>query len=108
MQPYRNAAALVDSPAMRLRPGESFDRYTIELLLGEGGMGEVYRALDTRLDRRIALKVLRRPRDGDAEAWERAVAGMLREARAAAALNHPNAIAVYDVGEVEGAPYLAL
>jgi serine/threonine protein kinase/tetratricopeptide (TPR) repeat protein len=92
---------------MRLQPGDLFDRYTIEALLGEGGMGEVYRALDSRLHRRVALKVLRSAKS-DAETWGRAVARMLREARAAAALNHPNAVAIYDVGEVDGAPYLAM
>jgi serine/threonine-protein kinase len=92
---------------MRLQPGDSFDRYTIEALLGEGGMGEVYRALDNKLHRKVALKVLRSAKS-DAETWGRAVARMLREARAAAALNHPNAVAIYDVGEVDGAPYLAM
>jgi serine/threonine-protein kinase len=68
----------------------------------------VYRALDKKLQRRVALKVLRKPDKEDAGTWDRAVAGMLREARAAAALSHPNAIALYDVGEADGVPYLAM
>ena len=92
---------------MRLAPGDTFDRYTIEAPLGEGGMGEVYLATDTRLQRRVALKLLRSTK-ADAETWGRAVARMLREARAAAALNHPNVVAIFDVGEINGEPYLAM
>ncbi|MDI1482796.1 serine/threonine-protein kinase [Polyangium sp. y55x31] len=93
---------------MRFSPGESFDRYVIESLLGEGGMGEVYRAEDTRLRRKIALKVLRRGDEADSETWGRAVARMLREARAVAALSHPGIVAIYDVGEHDGAPFIAM
>ncbi len=92
-----------------LKPGETFDRYVIERWLGEGGMGNVYSALDTRLQRKVALKFLHTEkgsglRDSSREATDR----LLREARAAAALEHPNAVAVYDVGEVGGTPYLAM
>ncbi|AKT39516.1 serine/threonine-protein kinase [Chondromyces crocatus] len=93
---------------MRLKPGDTFDRYSIEESLGEGGMGEVYRALDTRLHRRVALKVLRRAPDADPTTWDEAAARMMREAQAAAALNHPNAVSLYDVGEHEGTPFLAM
>ncbi|MRG93999.1 serine/threonine-protein kinase [Polyangium spumosum] len=93
---------------MRFSPGESFDRYVIESLLGEGGMGEVYRAEDTRLRRKIALKVLRVAGEADSETWGRAVARMLREARAVAALSHPGIVAIYDVGELDGAPFIAM
>ncbi len=92
---------------MRFSTGESFDRYVIESLLGEGGMGEVYRAEDTRLRRKIALKVLRKG-ETDSETWGRAVARMLREARAVAALSHNGIVAVYDVGEHDGAPFIAM
>ncbi|MFI5298912.1 MAG: protein kinase [Polyangiales bacterium] len=97
-----------------LRAGDTFDHYRIEAAIGEGGMGTVYRAFDVRLQRRVALKVLRRARlvseserDDDARIDE-AKARMMREARAAAALQHPNAVAIYDVGEVDGVPYLAM
>jgi len=93
---------------MRLAPGDSFDRYVIESLLGEGGTGEVYGAQDTRLRRKVALKVLRDLGEGDPEAWDRQVALMLREARAAAALNHPGIVAIFDVGEHQGIPYIAM
>ena len=93
---------------MRLRPGDTFDRYVIETLLGEGGMGEVYQARDSRLERRVALKVLRRDAAENPEAWSRALVRMLREARAAAALNHPNTVAIFDIGDVAGQPYLAM
>ena len=93
---------------MRLRPGDTFDRYVIEALLGEGGMGEVYQARDVRLQRRVALKVLRKDAAADPEGWQRALVRMLREARAAAALNHPNTVSIYDIGEAENLPYLAM
>ncbi|MDI1451517.1 protein kinase [Polyangium sp. 6x1] len=76
-------------------------RFEIEAVLGEGGMGVVYRAHDLKLDRKVALKTLAA---GDEEAATRA----LREARAVAALDHPNAIAIYDAGEWEGQPFIAM
>ena len=77
--------------------------YTIEETLGEGGMGVVYRAVDPTLDRRLALKVIRRA-TLSAAAKER----FLREARAASRLNHPNIVTVYAAGEEDGYPYLAM
>lgn len=87
-----------------LRPGDTFERYTIEALIGQGGMGCVYRAYDPRLDRRVALKVI------SSQGLESATANarLLREARAAAALDHPNAVAIFDVGELDGAPYIVM
>jgi len=93
---------------MPLAAAETFDRYVIEERLGEGAVGEVYRALDTRLRRKVALKVLRRDPECEPEAWDRSVARMLREARSAAVLTHPNIVAVYDVGEHEGVPFIAM
>jgi serine/threonine-protein kinase len=86
-----------------LRAGDTFERYTVEALIGQGGMGCVYRAYDPRLDRRVALKVISQ---GSAPAA--ANARLLREARAAATLNHSNAVAIFDVGEVDGAPYIVM
>jgi len=87
-----------------LKPGDAIDRYTIEGSLGEGGMGQVYRAHDPRLQRRVALKVLHATEGEPASASGR----LLREARAAAALDHPNVVSVFDVGEVDGVPYIAM
>src|SRR5262245_15455575 len=92
-----------------LKPGDTFDRYTVESVLGQGGMGCVYQAHDTRLDRRVALKIVvsegDKPKpDLDTEAKVR----MQRVARAAAALDHPNVVAIYDIGEVTGIPYIAM
>ncbi len=86
-----------------LKPGDTFERYTIEAPLGQGGMGCVYRAHDARLGRRVALKVIS---DGQADA--NANARLLREARAAAALDHPNAVSIFDVGEYEGTPFIVM
>ena len=95
---------------MRLEPGAHFDRFTVEALLGEGGMGQVYRAYDARLARRVALKILR-TRAGDeggpAQQADR-VALILREARAAAALDHPNAVSIFELGEHDGIPFMAM
>jgi eukaryotic-like serine/threonine-protein kinase len=89
-----------------LKPGDTFERYTVEAPLGEGGMGCVYRAHDARLGRRVALKVISEGgvEGADSDAHVR----LLREARAAAALDHPNAVAIFDVGEHEGAPYIVM
>jgi serine/threonine-protein kinase len=98
-----------------LKPGDTFDRYTLEELLGEGGMGQVYSAHDTRLHRKVALKFLRvEPSSASGagpvapDVQQNAVARLLREARAAAALDHPNAVSVFDVGEHDGIAYLAM
>ena len=87
--------------------GDSVDRYVIEAVIGEGGMGRVYRALDPRLGRRVALKVLLAEK-GNERAHADAAARMMREARAAAAFNHPNVVAIHDVGEIDGNPYIAM
>ena len=86
-----------------LKPGDTFERYTIEGPLGEGGMGAVYRAHDNVLGRRVALKVI-----SDGGEGREASARLVREARAAAALDHPNAVSIFDVGELEGAPYIVM
>lgn len=89
---------------MTLRVGSSFGSYQILAAIGAGGMGEVYRARDTKLDRDVAIKVL-------PEAFNRnpdRLARFKREARALAALNHPNIAAIYELEEFEGAHALVL
>src|SRR4029079_19182148 len=77
--------------------------YTVEAAIGQGGMGRVYRAHDERLGRRVAIKVISEVRtSGEADAR------LVREARAAAALDHPNAVAIFDVGEADGAPFIVM
>ena len=78
--------------------------YEITGALGAGGMGEVYRARDPRLGRDVAIKVLPPTLSPDAERLRR----FEQEARAAAALNHPNILAVHDIGTHEGAPYIVV
>jgi serine/threonine protein kinase len=82
---------------------KEFGRYRIVRPLGRGGMGGVYLAKDMELDRRVALKVPRFRAD-DAELFER----FAREARAAAAIEHPGICRVYDVGRIDGLPYLTM
>jgi serine/threonine-protein kinase len=93
--------------AGELAVGDEFERYRIEAVLGQGGMGQVYRAYDSRLRRRVALKVLRKDLDG-APADKAPGARLLREARAAAALSHPNIVSIFDVGQHGDVPYLAM
>jgi serine/threonine protein kinase len=81
---------------------ERFGPYKVEERLGAGGMGEVYRARDTRLGRDVAIKVIAGEKSKDAGLLAR----FEREARAASALNHPNIVAIYDIGEQDGAPYI--
>jgi serine/threonine protein kinase/tetratricopeptide (TPR) repeat protein len=87
---------------MPLTAGTLLGPYEIIGALGAGGMGEVYRARDTRLDRDVAIKVLTPATLGD----ESAGARLTREARAAAAISHPNVVAIFDVGESGGSPFV--
>jgi pimeloyl-ACP methyl ester carboxylesterase/tetratricopeptide (TPR) repeat protein/tRNA A-37 threonylcarbamoyl transferase component Bud32 len=89
--------------AIRLSPGEQLAHYQIVASLGEGGMGVVYRARDTKLERPVALKLLNAQSPSDA-----VDARLMAEARAASALNHPNVATVYEVGEAGGRGYIAM
>jgi serine/threonine-protein kinase len=93
-----------------LQPGDTFDRYVIEDVLGQGAMGCVYQASDPKLQRRVALKVLAPDPDTGAAAMEAAEAAhrMRREALASAQIDHPNAVQVFDVGEHDGCPFIAM
>ncbi|MCK5406466.1 MAG: serine/threonine protein kinase, partial [Candidatus Krumholzibacteria bacterium] len=84
--------------------GRTVSHYRIDEKLGEGGMGVVYRAEDVKLKRPVALKFLSSQHTGDANATER----FEREAQATAALNHPNIVTIYDVGEFEGQTYISM
>src|SRR6187401_2658449 len=87
---------------MSLTAGSSVDRYQIHNLLGSGGMGEVYKAVNPTLGRPVALKVLRRELSGDPERLSR----FLHEARAASALNHPNILTIHEVGDHDRSRFL--
>jgi len=95
---------VVESSAGRvpLPPGTRLGEYEVQSLLGVGGMGEVYRARDPRLRRDVAIKVLPSLVSDDPDRLQR----FEQEARAAASLNHPNILAIFQMGTYEGAPYL--
>jgi serine/threonine protein kinase/tetratricopeptide (TPR) repeat protein len=89
---------------MQLPPGTRLGPYEVVAPLGAGGMGEVYRAKDTRLGRDVAVKVLSASLSADRDQMRR----FEQEARAASALNHPNIVTVYDVGRADTVSYIAL
>jgi tetratricopeptide (TPR) repeat protein len=93
----RNPATKVTIPY-----GTKLGRYEIRSKLGEGGMGEVYLAQDTKLDRRVAIKFLNQEFSKDVDKLNR----FIREARAASALNHPNILTVYEIGETDDKNYI--
>jgi serine/threonine protein kinase len=89
---------------MALTSGTKLGPYEVVSPLGAGGMGEVYRALDTRLDRTVAIKILPARLSADPEARQR----FDREALIIASLNHPNICTLYDVGHQDGVDYLVM
>jgi serine/threonine protein kinase len=103
--PAGSAEALIARAvaAGRLEPGQRLGHYVIQRVLGEGGMGVVYLAEDTRLGRTVALKSLRAAAGHDAVRQER----LRREARAAATLSHPGLATVYALEDIDGRMYLA-
>lgn len=101
---YAVAAPLLvgnDAPSL---VGQSIGHYRIVSLLGKGGMGEVYRACDIKLDRPVALKILPVEVATDQERMRR----FIREAKAASALNHPHVATIYEIGEVDGLSFIAM
>ena len=108
IQSYESAGSFLEHPVepslQRCQPGTAIGPYVVEELLGVGGMGEVYRASDTRLGRTIALKMVR-----DELAHTPGFRDRLeREARAIASLNHPHICALHDIGEHEATTYLVM
>src|SRR5262249_988063 len=92
------------APPMSLTPGTRLGSYEVVAAIGEGGMGEVYRAHDPRLGRDVALKVLPADVAHDPARLER----FRREARAVAALNHPHIVTIYSTEEADGIPFLTM
>jgi len=89
---------------MPLVAGTQLGHYQIQSKLGEGGMGEVYLALDTKLGRKVALKIL----PGELASNEDRMRRFTQEAKAAAALNHPNIAHIYEIGEHDGTSFIAM
>src|SRR5438552_655643 len=89
---------------MILASGTKFGRYEIRSKLGAGGMGEVYLAQDTKLDRKVALKILPAELASNRDRMER----FIREAKSAATLNHPNIAHIYEIGEADGVNFIAM
>ena len=86
-----------------ISPNTKIAQYTIVSKLGEGGMGKVYLAQDTKLERKVAIKFLNEQFSRDTDKLSR----FIREAKAASALNHPNILTVYEIGEVDGQNYIS-
>ena len=99
-----NSTPTSDWVPSNVSPGARFGSYEILQRLGSGGMGEVYRAKDTRLNREVAIKII------SPESYSRpgALSRFEREARSACALNHPNIVTIYELGHVNGTRYIAM
>ena len=103
MTPDSQATRIMSRESRPISVGDILrSRYRLEAQIGRGGMGVVYRATDLELRREVAVKVI--SEDSSADSRQR----FIREARAAAALNHPNIISVYDVGEENGTPFFVM
>src|SRR5437879_10358505 len=89
---------------LTLSSGTRFGRYEILCPLGAGGMGEVYRARDNRLGRDLAIKILSHKLSASKQDFER----FEREARSASALNHPNIVTIFELGQVDSTYYIAM
>src|SRR2546421_3617993 len=96
-------ASVVAGPLTGAMAGESIGHFQIIEPLGSGGMGEVYLALDTRMDRKVALKLLPQYFTEDQERVRR----FQQEARAALTLNHPNIVTIYEIGQADGTQFIA-
>jgi len=115
LQAHERAGSFLEAPAMEVEAralagnqgqtgvGRMIGHYRILALLGAGGMGEVYRARDTRLGREVAIKVLPAQFTQDADRLSR----FIQEAKAASALNHPNIITIHEIGQEHGTHYIA-
>ena len=100
---YEAAAEIIAEVPAALVAGQVVGHYRIIAPLGRGGMGEVYLASDTKLDRRVALKLLPAEFTNHKERLRR----FIQEAKTASSLNHPNIITIHEIGEVDGAPFIA-
>jgi serine/threonine protein kinase len=100
---YEAAAEWIAEPQAALAAGQVVGHYRVIAPLGKGGMGEVYLASDTRLERKVALKLLPAALTDNKERLRR----FIQEAKAASALNHPNIITIHEVGQTDGAHFIA-
>src|SRR5690348_1711439 len=89
---------------MSLSAGDKLGPYEILASIGAGGMGEVWKAQDTRLDRVVALKLLRADKPGD----ESRIRRFTQEARAASALNHPNIVTIHEISQEDGTHFIVM
>jgi serine/threonine-protein kinase len=104
VEPLASSRVTDSTQPMSLALGARLGAYEVISLVGIGGMGEVYRAFDVRLDRPVAIKILRPEIIGDLERKQR----FIHEAKAASALNHPNIVTIYDIGETDGTDFIVM